>query len=224
MLALELPPEWELWVCSPGNENYPRIDVWFELHCDLDFPGENFTGYLDWLNKQSFKVYAQRLDLIPRAKLFPHEKLVREFGPYFFTSQPAWMMAFAISEGVSELALFGLDMAAKSEYHHQKPAMFYFTERAVRRGIKILTPQESDVLSPPPLYGYSLNHPMARKLLVRQREIEREIAVMDAEIKRLENRRAHFKGVLDENDWTQQTWTGGLYKEQGEVIRLDKEA
>lgn len=219
-LALQLPNDWALWVCSPGNDYYPRIDAWFELHCDLDFPGENFEAYLNWLNSQVFKVYAQRLDLIPKATLFPYEKLVADFGPYFFTSQLAWMMAFAITAGATDIGLFGLDMAARTEYSHQKPAIFHFTQIAEQHGIRVLVPPESDVLQPPPLYGYSFNSPMARKLRVRQCEIEREVSVMDAEIRRLELRRAHFKGVLDENDWAQQTWTGGVYKEKGEVVRL----
>ena len=222
-LALRLPSNWELWVCSPGNTNYPRVDAWFELHCDLDYPEENFADYIEWLNSKTFDVYAQRLDLFPKALLFPHEKLVSEFGPYFFTSQPAWMFAFAVSSGATEIGLFGLDMAAKSEYQHQKPAILHFTQIAEQRGIRVLVPPESDVLQPPPLYGYSFNSPMARKLRVRQLEIEREISIMDAEIRRLELRRQHFRGVLDENDWTQQTWTGGVYHEQGNVIKI-KEA
>jgi len=55
-LALALPEDWECWVCSPGNQNFPRVDLWFELHGDLDFPGEDWRPYLDWLNAQSFPV------------------------------------------------------------------------------------------------------------------------------------------------------------------------
>lgn len=221
-LALELPPDWEVWVCSPGNDGFPRVDVWFELHCDLDYytEGKAWFRYLDWLNLQHFPVYAQRVDLIPRAKLFPHEQLVNEFSHFFFTSQPAWMLAFAISQGATDIGLFGLDMAARSEYSHQKPAILHFALMAQQRGIKVYAPPESDVLCPPPLYGYSYNSPVGRKLRVRQLEVEAHIADMDRQIRELELKRQHYRGVRDENDWAQQTWTGGLYREQGEVLHV----
>lgn len=221
-LALNLPEDWKLWVCSPGNQTYPRVDAWFEIHEDLDFPTENgiWQPYIDWLNSQPFKLYAQRRDLMPRAELFPAEALVDKFGPFFFRSQPAWMLAFAIYSGAKEIGLFGLDMAAKSEYGHQKPDIFHYILIARSLGIKVLTPPESEVLTPPPLYGYSLNAPMARKLLVRRREIEGQLADMDKQIEELRMRRQHFRGVLDDVDWTQQTWTGGVYREQGEVHRV----
>lgn len=219
MLALGLPDDWKVWVCSPGNDDFPRVDLWFELHDDLDVPEERgrFASYLAWLNAQSFPVMAQRLDLIPRAKLFPHAQLVQEFGPAFFTSQPAWMLAFAIEHKPAEIALFGLDMAAQSEYHRQKPAVLHFAFLAQARGIKISAPLESEVLCPPPLYGYSLTTPMGRKLRVRQMEIQAQIADMERQVGALQSRLQHFRGVLDENDWTQQTWTGGLTQPQDQI-------
>ena len=165
-------------------------------------------------------MYAQNKDLIPRADIFPHERLVKEFSHFFFTSQPAWMMAFAISEKASQIGLFGLDMAARSEYAHQKSAILHFALIAQQRGIEVFAPPESEVLYPPPLYGYSFNSPMGRKLRVRQLEVEQQIAEMDKQISNLERKRQHFRGVLDENDWTQQTWTGGVYREEGKVLKM----
>ena len=220
-LAVDLPPDWEVWVCSPGNDDFPRISWWFELHGDLDFPCERgyWNEYLTWLNLQTFPIYAQRLDLIPKATEFPYKRLVEEFGPYFFTSQPAWMMALAISEKATDIALFGLDMAAKSEYHHQKPAIHHFSVIAEQRGIRVMSPPESEVMTAPPLYGYSYNTPMGRKLRVREYEVKAELAKLDSEIRTLELKRQHFRGVLDENDWTQQTWTGGVGNDD-QLIRI----
>lgn len=222
MLACGLPPDWRVWVCSPGNDDYPRIDLWFELHGDLDFPceGGRWTRYIDWVNAAPFSVMAQRQDLFPNSEPFPILDLIREFGPNWFTSQPAMMLAYAIHIGAAEVALFGLDMAAKSEYHHQKPAILHLTEQAGRRGIRVTAPMESDVLASPPIYGYSMNSPMGRKLRTRQLEIEQELRKMDAEIHQLEKRRQHFRGVLDDIDWTQQTWTGGLWTEDQEITRV----
>ena len=222
MLACGLPPDWRVWVCSPGHDDFPRVDFWFELHGDLDFPceGGRWARYIEWVNALPCGVMAQRLDLFPNASRFPIELLINDFGPNWFTSQPAMMLAYAILINATDVALFGLDMAAKSEYHHQKPAITHFAEEAGRRGIRVTAPTESEVLTSPPIYGYSMNSPMGRKLRTRQLEIEQELRKMDNEIRLLEMRRQHFRGVLDDIDWTQQTWTGGLWTENQEVTRV----
>ena len=221
-LALQLPPEWECWVCSPGNDKFPRIDLFFELHGDLDFPGENWWPYLNWLNAQTFPVMVHRQDLIPRGEVFPIERMVKEFGDYFFTSQPALMIAYAITQQPEEIGLFGLDMQAKSEYAHQKPSMLHFVWLAMLRGITVMAPDESEAIVAPPIYGYNLMSPMARKLRARNMEVRQQIAQMERDKAILEARLMHFRGVLDENDWALQTWTGGLYRETGEVHQVAK--
>jgi hypothetical protein len=220
-LATQLPDDWECWVCSPGNDGFPRIDLWFELHGDLDFPGENWWPYLNWLNMQRFPVMVNRIDLIPRGLLFPIDQAVSIFSDYFFSCQPALMFAYALmQEGVSDIGLFGLDMQARSEYQLQKPCMLHFAWLAGQRGIRVLAPPESEALISPPIYGYNLMSPMARKLRVRQMEAAAEIRKLDEQIRTAELRRAHFRGVADDNDWTMQTWTGGVYRETAEVVRI----
>lgn len=220
-LALELPDDWELWVCSAGNEGYPRVDAWFELHGDLDFSWERgrFAKHIEWVNAQDFPLYAQRLDLFPRAMEFPIEDVCKAFGVSFFTSQPALMMAHAILQNPEAIGLFGLDMAARSEYAGQKPAILHFARVCQERGIKVMAPPESEVLMPPPIYGYCFNSPMGRKLKVRECEVKAQVADMDRQIAALQEKRRHFLGVLDENDWSQQTFTGGLYKDP-DMVRL----
>lgn len=221
-LSLQLPPEWELWVCSPGNDTFPRVDLWFELHGDLDLPGENWAPYISWLNQQQFPQMVHRVDLFPRGQRFPIEQMVVEFGDYFFSSQPAMMMAYAITQKPVEIGLFGLDMQAKSEYHHQKPSMLHFCWLAAQRGIMVMAPDESEVLVAPPIYGYNLMSPMARKLRARNLEVSQTVRQTEADIAKLQAKLSHFRGVLDENDWALQTWTGGLYVETGEVRRVTK--
>jgi hypothetical protein len=219
-LALQLPEDWECWVCSPGNQTFPRIDLWFELHGDLDFPGEDWRPYIDWLNTQDFPQIVHRTDIFPRARPFPIEDMVREFTDYFFTSQPALMFAYAIAQQPEAIGLFGLDMQANSEYAHQKPPMLHFAWLAKERGIQVLCPDESEALIPMPIYGYNLNSPIGRKLRVRSMELRNEIAKLDAQIARATERRTHFRGALDQNEWALKTWTTGLYRETGEVLQV----
>lgn len=219
-LALLLPPEWELWVCSPGNDTFPRVDLWFELHGDLDFPGEDWRPYIEWLNRQDFPHMVHRQDLFPRGERFPVEQMVKEFGDYFFTSQPALMFAYALSLKPDEIGLFGLDMQANSEWSFQKPAMLHFCWLAMQRGVQVMCPDESEALIPMPIYGYNLNSPIGRKLRVRSMELKREIGRLDREIAQMNEKRTHFRGALDQNEWAMQTWTSGLYRETGEVHQV----
>jgi hypothetical protein len=220
VLALQLPADWELWVCSPGNDRFPRVDLWFELHGDLDMPGETLQPYIDWLNRQDFPQMVHRVDLFPRGQRFPIEEMVKLYGDYFFTSQPALMLAYALSLKPEEVALFGLDMQATSEYAAQKPAMLHFVWLAMQQGVRVMCPDESEALIPLPIYGYNLNSPIGRKLRIKGWEFRAEIARLDKIIADATARRAHLAGALDQNEWALQTWTSGLHRENGEVQQV----
>jgi hypothetical protein len=124
-----------------------------------------------------------------------------------------WMMAFAIKEGAKEISIFGADMAADSEYGYQKPAMRRFIEFAEAKNIKVSAPPESDILQPPPLYGYSVSTPMGRKLAIREREVLQRVKDLrvrrEQMISQMNHDIDHLVGVLDELDYAINTWTGG---------------
>lgn len=216
MLAPFNNPDWEIWACSVDNMNrLPRVDRWFELHGDLGWenPPSWEAPFFAWLNAQSFRLYVQNTWLFrPDAIRFPAEEITGKFGTYWFTSMFAWMMAFAIHEGATEIALFGADMAANSEYGHQKPALRRFIEIAEAQGIRVGAPLESDILQPPPLYGYSIATPMGRKLAVREREILERVATLRANreraVRQYDHDIDHLVGALDQLGYAINTWTG----------------
>lgn len=204
-------PSWQIWACSPDNMNVlPRVDAWFELHGDLGWAKYQHWArpYLEWLNAQTFPIYAQDQSFIPRARIFPHQRLLREFGCFFFTSSFAWMMAFAIASGAKEIAIFGIDMATNDEYAKQRPGFQHFIDLAVKRGIKVMAPNESDILQPPPLYGYDIATPIGRKLHVRRDEITAKVEAMTKERDQLNAHILHLKGALDDLDYVMSIWTG----------------
>lgn len=203
-------PEWQCWVFSPDNVEIPHVDVWFDIHGDYGWPGAQLweKRYIAWLSDQKFPVYVQQIDLIPNGILFPAEELVAEFGCYWFTSSVAWLMAYALTKGVTEIGLYGIDMTTKDEYLCQRPGVHYWMEVAARRGVRIYVPPESDLLQPPPLYGYSETSPIGRKLTVRHREITQKVNVLTAELKRIEGERNHLLGALDQTEYAQLVWTG----------------
>lgn len=215
MLAPFDDPEWIIWACSPDNAGIlPKVDAWFELHGDLGWenPPKWERRYIDWLNDQSFDLYAQDQTLFPKAKIYPKKEMVEKFGPYWFTSTAAWMMALAIDHKAEVIGLYGLDMATRWEYIAQRPAMIYFSQVAAQHEIPVYTPPECDVLQPPPLYGYSVAAGLGRKLFVREREIKARLAEAVAKkqrvVQELDQEIHHLTGTLDDLDYTQLIWTG----------------
>ncbi len=226
LLAPFNDPSWEIWACSPGNMNQlPRFDRWFELHVTLHWPENQHYGrpYLDWLKTLKCPVYAQEMYAcpggeVPNAIVYPKDEMVEEFGPYFFTSSFAWMMALAMHEGAKEILLFGVDMASRDEYILQRPGAYKFFEEAKRRGIRIGAPYESDILQPPPLYGFCDATPFGRKLVARDIELKDRVTKMKQERDTLSTNITYLEGAIEDMDYIKNIWGGaqeGTNRERG---------
>lgn len=220
MLAPYKDETWEIWACSPSNyQLLPRVTRWFELHKAeqlLSWDGMSQDHYVDWIAYHSheehkkFDLYMIDQEYVPHAKTFPADQLIEEFSAYFFTSSFSWMIAWAIQLKAMEIGIYGIDMTTLEEYRNQRPHFQHFIWLARERGIKVTVPIESDILQPPPLYGYAYTMPMARKLAVRERELRKRIAEAEAERKKLDLVIERLTGSLDDNDYVQTTWTGTL--------------
>lgn len=216
MLAPYNDKSWEIWACSPGNMNtIPRWDRWFEIHVTLHWPENQSYGrpYLDWLKTHKTPVYAQPMYAHPTGELpnaiqYPKDEMVREFGPYFFTSSFAWMIALAIMEGAKEIALFGVDMASRDEYILQRPGAYFFFLECKRRGIRIGAPYESDILQPPPLYGFMDSTPFGRKLWAREKELKDRVMQMRGQIQEQSKSLTYLEGALEDLDYVKNIWGG----------------
>lgn len=211
MLAPFNDPSWTIWACSPGNMNVlPKVDAWFEIHGNLLWPECQSYGvpYVEWLKRLNIPVYMQDASLVPNATPFPMEQMVNEFGRDFFTSSFAWMMALAISKGASEIALFGIDMASRDEYILQRPGFYFFKHMAESRGIKVSAPNESDIMQPPGLYGYSDVTPFGRKLNARNAEIKGRLDVMRKQRAELDHNITYLEGAVEDLDYIASIWMG----------------
>jgi hypothetical protein len=209
---------WKIWGCSPGNMNViPRADAWFEIHANLLWPEYESYGkpYIEWLKTLTIPVFMQDQSLVPNAVSFPWRELVDEFGQDFFTSSFAWMMAYAMKLGATEIGLFGIDMASRDEYILQRPGFYFFRHEAKRRGIKIVAPNESDIMQSPPLYAISDSTPFGRKLLAREQEIRQRVAAMTAErdkkaaeVQSMTSNITYLQGALEDVDYMKAIWSG----------------
>lgn len=211
---------WTIWGCSTGA--YPhlkRVDAFFEIHRWR--PGEDgFTpGLIEWMAGLQCPVYMlEKRPEIPTSVAYPKDEILGKYpglAQSFFTSSLSWMLALAIEqEGVEEIGLWGVDMAAGEEYGLQKPGCHYFILEAERRGIKVTVPPQSDLLRPIPIYGLGEASPMRIKLLARRRELEQQIFEIDQVAANADRtyqdamrRKAFIQGALDDMTYFEQTWT-----------------
>jgi hypothetical protein len=188
-----------------------KFDKFFELHRWEKHQPWFSEGYVDFLRNFDGEVIMS--EAVPEVKgcaLLPWQYLVSKYGPYFFTSSLAWMMAMAIEAGAKKIGLYGVDMAATTEYLDQRLGCQYFAQLAVSKGIEVGVPPESDLLRPAPLYGIcETSHAWIKQ---RSRNIEINGRLKDAQERyKTAHDEIHFlQGVLDDQDWQLHSWFGGI--------------
>ena len=201
-------PSWEIWGCSPGVYGVaPRIDAWFELH--RFEPGQPWFSpeYCMWMSRLQVPVWmAEHRPEIPASQRLPQEELVKKYGPYFFSSSLAWMMAMAIEAGATKIGLWGVDMSANEEYESQRDALHHFAQLATSMGIEVGTAPESDLFRPPPLYGVDeITHGQI-KALARRRELEARLRDAQQNKEAFTLQCAFLQGALDDLSYCSKTW------------------
>lgn len=210
-LAPFADPTWEIWGCSPGA--YPhvrRANRWFEIH--RWEPGKpwfsnEYIGFMANVGRSGAPVYMiEPVPEIPSSVAYPVRAMLDEFGPFFFTSSLSWMFALAIIEGATEIGLWGVDMSAQEEWAFQRSGCHFFVHEARKRGIKVTVPPESDLLRPPPLYGFHEANPMAVKMLVRETELKARIAAAEQTLANANAEKLFLSGALDDLKYMRATW------------------
>lgn len=136
---------WDIWACSYRNMGIlPRHDVWFELH---EPPGHE--KYVAWLARQPKVIVRTEKgqEWFPNASIYPEADMRSRFGPFFFTSSVAYMMALAIAQQPKTIGLWGVLMVQGHEYAYQRPGCHYFIQKARDAGIEVMAP--ASLLEPP---------------------------------------------------------------------------
>lgn len=176
----------------------PRVDSWWDLH-PLDHfyyrdpakrvvdaaevpPGYYVRpiGHLDKLKEmaRTIPVFLQSeppADWGPNAQRLPIESYVEKYGDYW-TSGPAYMVAWAIEQGAEEIQVWGIHLETEQEYRDQRANFEHLLGIAKGRGIKVVMAPASPVLRHGWRYAYQPRpamHPAKAKLLeVRHRKGE----------------------------------------------------
>lgn len=154
-------PTWELWGHSSCRAWYKReLDRYFDLHPEACWQRANRKGstYIPWLKQNTVPIYMQeRRAEFPASVRYPKERILLEFGGVrrYFKNHAAWMIALALSEGVTTLALFGINYGHVSEYEMQRGSAEYWLGVLEGRGVRVILPDECTLLAEPKgLYGY----------------------------------------------------------------------
>lgn len=175
-------PEWDVVPCNNlhkqiGDETALKATGWFNLHAWAESAPDARDGiredveHVEWLQKVPFPVWmfpeaiaaaAKDGVTFPTVQPFPHRELNDAFrgllaGWRYFTSSVAWMTAWAICRlqevDGTDLGMFGIDMAAGSEYGVQRPSCEYWLGVAEGAGLTLTIPQRSDLLKCAFQYG-----------------------------------------------------------------------
>jgi len=120
--------------------------------------------YLPWLKQNRTPIYMQeRYPEAPASMRYPIETIVTEFPRGYMTNTVAYMIALALQEGVTHLAIFGCHYDTASEYGPQRGGAEYWMGYAEGRGVQVLIPPKCDLLNRPALmYGYE-SHPNGKR-------------------------------------------------------------
>jgi len=150
-------PSWEIWAHNSAAHVCPRVDRVFDLH-PRDFwekPKRWHPNYVKWLKTCPVPIYMHKhYPDIPQSIEFPKDRILSEFRRYF-SSQAAWMMALALTEGVTHLGFYGIHYASSDERSHQRNGCEYWMGVCEGRGVHLVIAEGAPLLREPRLlYGY----------------------------------------------------------------------
>ena len=101
-------PDYEIWVLGNRSQNYPRYDLMFEIHDDLE---QHDPDYPQWLVDKGLPVivgknFPLKADNIT---VFPFDESEALNGSLYLTSSPAMMVCLAMLRGYPYMELYGVD-------------------------------------------------------------------------------------------------------------------
>ncbi len=160
-------PSWTLAAhpcCRPSCQREP--DWYFDLHRPSCFRIQEKSWnlhYYDWLKALQTPIFMQEeWAEIPMAVKYPRHRIFSEFRPYF-TNHCAYMIALAMTEGVTHIGLFGCQYGG-AERGVQRDSLTYWMGRFEQAGGTLVIPAKNNTLLTQDLYGYE-SHDAEGKLL-----------------------------------------------------------
>lgn len=211
-------PTFEKWVCN----NLP-------LHLRADQPWDRVYDLHDYKTISSDKPHEANLRQCtkpvyvwqprpewPTSVAYPKQQVLDSFGNYF-TNSISWMVAHAIIEGVTELHIYGVDLAQGTEYAAQRPSCEHMLGVAQGRGIKVYIPPTSDLLKTGALYGADDDSFIYAKMTSREQELQTRLQQTQNQIAQLQAQANQMAGALEDVRYWRGVWTNPRGKRDGAV-------
>lgn len=190
---------WEIWSLSANFLHKNRFTRWFELHTYATLEA-NLTvpEYLTFLKACGNRLMVGHAsEHWPQAQLYPIDAVTERFrfddtDCGYFTSSCSYMLALVLHEHllgqtVSDLGLWGIDMAQDGEYKHQRPCVEHYLGIARGLGIRLHMAPESPLLRTPARYAFDylkLSREMTQRFNDSRVEADRlRVASLEAEKK-----------------------------------------
>lgn len=150
---------WEIWCHATCHSLARRVDRYFDQHPWKWIVEKNAPGYVEWLRGNRVPIYmAEKRKEVPASRVYPLERIRAEYD-YVFGSHAAYMVALALSEGVSHLGFFGIHYAVGTEYQEQRPNAEFWAGFAAGRGVQLVIPRPSPFChEPKELYAYETHN------------------------------------------------------------------
>jgi len=119
------------------------------------------------------------------------------------------------------IGMWGVDMSASEEWGFQRPGCQFFMLEAMRRGIAVFLPPESELMRPMPVYGISEWDHNYIKLTSRARELNAKAAEAQKQIQEAQSSVASAQGEMHALNHFVNTWTSPYGMQHGLVIRQE---
>lgn len=197
-------PSWTIVTHCSARPFCKREPDWYmDLHPPSCFRREQkgwHPSYYSWLKSLQTPIFMQESwPDIPMAVRYPIERILGEFRAYF-TNHCAYMIALAMTEGVTHIGLYGCQYGSGTEYAVQRGSLEYWCGRFEEHGGQVILPSKySDLLnSPSKLYGYE-SHDLETGKLVP--EYKRPLAVPKGDVRLGDGRVLTVLDNLPHDQW-----------------------
>jgi len=153
------PSEGEIWGLNDLCLKKEGITLTFELHdidklLDTNFRElrfiRAFREQIKLINKKNIPVILKKPHkLFPSGTIFPLDGM-----PFrYFTSTPAFMIAYAIYKGATAIDIYGIPLYYEEEFTFERPCIEFWIGYAMGKGIEVTVHKPTYLLTAAPNFG-----------------------------------------------------------------------
>lgn len=126
------PMEGETWGLNNLVLKRP-VKLTFEIH-DIEELRHKRPGEIEEINRLGIPVITRmKHDLLPNSIPFPLGKMPVQY----FTNTIAYMIAYAVYKGATEIEMYGVALLLEYEYSDQRPCIEFWIGYAMGKGVKV---------------------------------------------------------------------------------------